>query len=599
MSRFRWLIWAGITIAVAILISCGSPSTPGDNDKPAQPGKQTNLDNTVIAAEDLEPIQWDIGKPGGQIVYSSISAPKTFNYIVAAETSSTHVLGNIYEGLTTDDPVTSETIPNIAESWDISEDGKTYTFHIRDAVKWNDGEPFTAHDVEFTFNDLIYNDNIPAPMRDLLIINGKRIKVTALDERTVQFVTPTKFAPFLRLSGTAILPRHAYKKLVDDGSFQYSLSVDSPPESIIGAGPYMIETYVPSQRIVLKRNPHYWKVDEAGNRLPYLDRIVIQIVQNEEVSLMQFKQRQLDYLGVRGQDYPDLKPLEQQGDFTVYMTGVSTGSQFLFFNQNTGKDDAGKPYVNPIKLKWFRNKQFRKAVAHAIDRGSIIEVLMNGLGVPQWSPVGPGSPFFHNPDVPKYEYSPRKARQILAEAGFKDIDGDGYVEDPDGNTVEFDLTTNSSSTRTDMAEMIRKDLERVGLKVHFMPLEFNMLVSKLDSSFDWEAMILGLTGGVEPHGGSNVWQSRGHTHMWFPRQEQPSSEWEARINELFEQGAQELDPEKRREIYNEWQMIAADELPLIYTVLPRNIEALRNGLGNIRPTAYSGAFHSVERIYWK
>jgi len=595
MSRFRWLIWAGITIAVAFLISRSNAEAPAD-----QARQGANLDNTVTAADDLKPIEWQIGKQGGQFVYSSISPPKTFNEIVASETSSSQVLGFIYEGLTRDDPVTSDTIPNIAESWDVSEDGKTYTFHIRDGVKWNDGEPFTAYDVEFTFNDLIYNDNIPAPMRDLLVIDGKRIKVTALDDKTVEFVTPTKFAPFLRLSGNAILPKHAYKKLVADGSFKYSLSVDSPPESIIGAGPFMIERYVSGQRVILKRNPHYWRFDEAGNRLPYLDRVVIEIVQNEDVSMMKFKQGQLDYLTVRGQDYPNLKPLERQGNFTVYMSGISRGSQFLFFNQNTGNNSDGTPCVDPVKVKWFRNKKFRQAAAYAIDRESMIEVLMNGLGVPQWSPVSPGSPFFHNPDVTTYPYSPRKARRILAEAGFKDIDGDGYLEDPDGNTVEFDLTTNSENTvRIRMAEMIRKDLERIGLKVHFLPQQFNMLVSKLDSSFDWDAMILGLTGGVEPHGGSNVWQSRGHTHMWFPRQEQPSSEWEARINELFEKGAQELDPEKRREIYNEWQMIAADELPFIYTVLSKRIEALRNGMGNIHPTAYSGALHSIERVYWK
>jgi len=603
MNRLTRFAWPAVAVAVAIIVACGSPSEPDDADKPAAPGPRStaaNLDNTIRPAADLESIKWETGKYGGQIVFSSISPPKTFNEIVAAETSSSQVLGYIYEGLTDEDPVTSEVIPNIAERWEISEDGKTYTFHIRDGVRWNDGEPLTAYDVEFTFNDLIYNDDIPAPMRDLLIIEGKRIKVTALDEKTVQFVTPTKFAPFLRLAGTAILPKHAYEKLVKDGSFKYSLGVDSPPESIIGAGPFMIEKYVPGQRVILKRNPHYWKFDDAGNRLPYLDKVVIEIVQTEDVSVMKFKQGQLDYLGLRGEDYPDLKPLEKQGDFTIYMTGVNRGSQFLFFNQNTGTDANGKPYVDPVKLKWFRNVQFRKAVAYAIDRQSMVDVLMNGLGIPQWSPVGPGSPFFHNPDVPKYPYNPRKAKEILAEAGFKDINGDGYLEDPDGNTVEFDLTTNSENTvRIRMAEMIRKDLERIGMKVHFLPQQFNMLVSKLDSSFDWEAMILGLTGGVEPHNGNNVWQSSGHTHMWFPRQEKPSTDWEARINQLFDQGAQELDPEKRREIYNEWQVIAADKLPLIYTVLSNRIQAVRNGLGNIHPTAYAGALHSIERLYWK
>ncbi|NQT20686.1 MAG: ABC transporter substrate-binding protein [Planctomycetes bacterium] len=652
MQDLKWAVHAAILLSLAAILACGSSSGPdGDaQDNGDQPAEQTGTETAPEQPADQKtetpkPIKWEIGKRGGQFVFSTISPPKSFNVIVSNESSSSTVLGFIYEGLTTTDPATTEVIPHLAESWDVSEDGLTYTFHLRKDVKWNDGAPFTAADVEFTFNELIYNDNIQNASRDIFTIAGEEIKVTAIDDHTARFILPKKFAPFLRAVGMDILPKHALKELVDKGEFEHSLGVDSKPEQIIGTGAFMLERYRSGQRVILKRNPHYWKRDDAGNQLPYLNRIIIEIVQNQDVAVMKFKQKELDYYALRGEDYPDLKPMEEAGDFKVFMTGINRGSQFLFFNQNNDKklsrqviqrecttlgikleeptrndkelneklmealppdvlarlkDKEGVPNVDPVKLKWFRNVQFRKAVSHAIDRKSMVNVLMNGLGVPQWSPVGPGSPFFHNPNVPKHPFNPEKAAKILADAGFKDTNGDGFLEDPDGNTVEFNLTTNSENTvRIKMAEMIRKDLENIGFKVHFLPQQFNMLVSKLDSSFDWQAMILGLTGGIEPHFGQNVWKSSGHTHMWFPRQKKPSTEWEARINDLFDMGVQELDPEKRKEIYNEWQVIAADELPLIYTVLGKRIEALRSGLGNIHPTSYLGAIHSLERVYRK
>jgi len=532
---------------------------------------------------------------------ASISPPKSFNYIASNESSTSLVLGFIYGGLTDTDPATTEVMPGLAESWDVKNDGQTYVMHLRKDVKWNDGQPFTAEDVEFTFNDLIYNDKISNPSRDIFTIDGKKFNVKAVDKDTVQFDLPTKFAPFLRAVGTAILPKHSLKEIVDRGEFEHSLGVNADPSEIIGTGPYMLEEYQAGQRVVLKRNPHYWKNDGKGNQLPYLDKVVIEIVQNEDVELMKFLQKELDYYGLRGQDFPELKPKEQDGNFTVYITGTSTNSQFIFFNQNTGMNDKGKPYVAPHKLKWFRDVRFRQAVAYAIDREGIIEVLMNGLGEPQWSPESPANASFYNSNVPKYPFNIAKAKKILADAGFRDRNGDGFVEDAEGNMVEFTLTTNAENTvRVRMAEMIRKDLQNIGFKVSFLPLQFNMLVSKLDSNFDWEAMILGLGGGdIDPHFSRNVWISSGYTHMWFPKQKTPSTKWEARLNELFDSGVQELDPAKRKAIYNEYQMIAAEQLPLIFTVHSKQIQAVRNTLGNIHPTAYAGAFHDIERIYIK
>ena len=193
-----------------------------------------------------------------------------------------------------------------------------------------------------------------------------------------------------------------------------------------------------------------------------------------------------------------------------------------------------------------------------------------------------------------------EAKSLLAQGGFKDHNQDGYLEDAEGNTLEFNLYTNANnSERVDIASLIRHDLEKIGMKVNFQALEFNTLVSKLNSTFEWDAIVLGLTGGPEPHFGKNVWASDGQLHLWYPKQKSPATSWEKQIDELFSRGVQELDENKRKVIYDEFQMIASEQLPIIYTVLSARISALRNKFGNIKPSPYGGLFHNLEEIYLK
>ena len=561
--------------------------------------------NTVSAAE--------IGKYGGTLMLSSISDPKTFNSVVAKETSSTLITGFMFEGLVETDGVTTEAKPALAESWEVAEDKVTWTFHLRKDVFWFDGEPFTADDVIFTFNDLYYNPTIPTSARDILTIDGETIKVEKVDKYTVKFITPKPFAPMLRSVGMNILPKHILESKVvkvdssaigegemPNQPFNYTWGVDTPPEELIGTGPYKLKEYKPSQYAVFVRNPNYWKKDATGNRLPYIEQIRIVIVPNQDVQLLKFQAGEIDGLGIRGQDYPLLKPKEKSGDFTLYNAGPAFGTNFIILNQNPGKDQQGNPLVNPIKLSWFTDLNFRKAVAHAIDKETIIANVMNSLGYPQHAAMSPGAKFFYNPNVPKYEYDLDKASEILGQAGYKDKDGDGFVEDKNANTVEFDLLTISGATVLEnIALIIQEDLKEIGIKLHFSPIDFNALVTRLTATFDWDAVIIGLTGGVEPHNGKNVWESSGQLHAWNPRQEKPATEWEAEIDRIFNEGAQELDQELRKAMYFRWQEIVAEQLPLIYTVLPASLMAIRNKFGNINPTAYGGWLHNFEEIYVK
>lgn len=542
-----------------------------------------------------------VGKPGGSLIISTIAPPKSFNPILAKETSTTAVTGLIFEGLTRTNGVTTEVGPSLAQSWEVSEDGKTWTLHLRRDIFWNDGRPFTADDVVFTFQKLIYNQNIPSSARDIFTIEGKQINVSKVDANTVTFTLPVKFAPFLRSLEQEILPKHALEKLVDEGKFNNAWSVNTPPEKIVGTGPFMLQQYVPGQRVVFKRNPHYWRKDEKSNPLPYLAGITHIVVQNQDVELLKFQSKETDYLGMRGSDFPILKPNEQRDNFTVYNVGPAFGTNFIAFNQNPGRNpQTEEPYVPPHKLKWFTDIRFRRAVAHAIDKQSIINIVMNGLGFPQYAAMSPAAKLFYSANVQKYDYNPQKSKDLLKEAGFKDTNGDGVLEDSAGHPLEFNLFTNSENTeRIKIAGIIRKDLEEVGMKVNFTPLEFNNLVSKLSSNYQWDAIILGLTGGIEPHFGKNVWHSTGHLHVWNPLQKKPATAWEKRMDEIFDQAVQELDVEKRRKLYDEWQLIVSEQLPLIYTVLPASLHAVRNKFGNLYPTAYGGTFHNLEEIFVK
>ncbi len=539
---------------------------------------------------------------GGTLVLATSSDPKTFNDIVSTDANSGAITAMLFEGLTTADPFTLKVIPHLAESWTVSPDGKQWTFYLRKDVLWFDGAPFSADDVVFTFNDLIYNPDIPSPSKDVLTIDGKPFVVEKIDQYTVRFTLPVKFAPFLRAMSQTILPRHCLLDAVRQKKFSFTWGIDTPPSRIIGTGPFMLSEYHPGERLVFKRNPHYWKRSSQGEALPYLDKVIFLIIPDPQAQLLKFIDGELDAVSVQGQDYPLLEPLEARKNFHIYDAGPDFGTNFLAFNQNPGiNPNTRKPFVDPVKLSWFTNLEFRRAIAHAIDKKKIVEILNNGFGLPQNGPMSPSSGFFYDPDVRVYDYNLEKARSILEQAGFKYTNGSRTLEGPEGHPVEFNLYTADAggAAHLQMAAIIRSDMERLGMKVNLVPVEFNTLVNKLMASFDWDAVMVGLTGGVEPHFGQNVWRSSGGLHLWDPHQDKPATAWEKRIDEIFDRGAQELDEAKRKVLYDEFQRIVADELPVIYTVLNTDMYAVRNKFGNLKPTVNGGAFHNIEEIYIK
>jgi peptide/nickel transport system substrate-binding protein len=534
-------------------------------------------------------MEGEAGKYGGTLVWSVFgSDPKTFNLPISQETSSSVPLSFLFDGLTEENRVTTEIEPSLAESWDFSQDGLVWTFHLREGVTWFDGERFTADDVVFTYNDIIYNEDITAGMRDLLTIEGKRIKVEKVDDYTVRFTLPVPYAPLLRHVGTAIMPKHILEDAVKEGIYMTTWGVDTPPKKLIGTGPYMMTEYIPADRIVYKKNPHYWKVDQEGNPLPYLDGMIILIVPTQDTELLKFQAGEIDVYGMRGADYATLKPGEKKGDYTIIKGGPTLGSSFVVLNWS---------HPDPVKFKWFNDLQLRKAIAYAIDRQTFIDNVMYGFGEPQWAPVSRAVKTFYNPEVKKYPYDLDKSREILKEAGFALKEGKLY--DPDGHKVEFELwTVSGNSEWTALGILVADDLAKLGMTVHFQPRDFNLLVQRLTTKprGQWDAVIIGLTGGVEPHGGANVWKTDGELHSWNYDPEN-RYEWEQKIDELFNKGVQELDLEKRKLIYDQWQLIASENLPFFYTASSVYLTAVRNTIKNIRLPAYGSLLWNMEQLY--
>jgi peptide/nickel transport system substrate-binding protein len=545
--------------------------------------------------------EFECGLAGGRLVFYISGDPKSFNPIVSQESTTNETIGHLFEGLTQVDPLTLEVIPSLAKKWQASKDGKVWIFNLREDVYFNDGKKFTAADVLFTFNNIVYNHDIPTGSRDILTIEGKEIKVEKIDDYTVKFTLPVVFAPFLRAVGRSILPEHVYGDIVRDKKFTFAMGLDSHPEDIVGTGAFMLKEYLPGERVILKKNPFYYRKDSCGNKLPYLDEIVFVILSNQDTAILKFLEGEIDFYGLRTQDISILGPLQKKENFSLYNAGPSRTSLFVTFNQNSGNNpQTNKPYVLPYKLKWFSDKRFRRAVAYSIDNKKIIDLIYNGLGVGLFSPVSPSNTYFYNSNIKGYEYDPEKAKELLKAMGFKDDDEDGFLEDSYGRDAEFTFFTNSDRIeRVQIASLIKKDLENIGIKVHFLGLDFNNLVRKMTATLDWEMILMGLGGGaLDPHFSKNVWSYGGNLHFWNKSGEARDA-YEERINSIFNKAAKTLDEAKRKELYGQWQDIVSKELPLVYTPIPYSLYAVRNRFGNLYPTPLFGPFPEIERIYIK
>jgi len=541
-----------------------------------------------------------------QVVFSVLSDPKTFNAVLSQE--SPNIFGYTYEGLIRENPLTGEKRPALAEKWDVSADDLTITFTLREGLRWSDGEPLTVDDVLFSYQDLYLNPKIPNNYRDSLRIGKSQAfpKITKVNQRQIAFQLPEPFAPFFDSAEMPILPAHVLRSSVEtldkNGNplFLGKWGTDTPPGEIVVNGPYQLRSYITSQRLIFEKNPYYWQTSQSGQALPYIPRVIWAIVESTDTALLQFRSGSLDSLGVSPESFSLLKREEDRGNFTIYNGGPAYGSTYLTFNLNQGKRN-GKPLVDPAKSRWFNDLNFRQAIAYGIDRQRMINNIYRGLGEAQNSFVSVQSPFY-NPEVKAYDYDPEKARQLLQKAGFR-YDNQQQLLDNTGARVRFTLNTNAGNKiREALGTQIQEDLGKLGIQVDFSPISFNVLVDKLSNSLEWDAIVLGLTGGNEPHS-PNIWYTDGNLHMFNqkPQTGEPLTgriiaPWEQAIADLALQGSQAIEFDRRRQTYDQMQGLVQDSLPFIYLVNPYSLSAVRNRFCGIEYSALGGAFWNLESI---
>jgi peptide/nickel transport system substrate-binding protein len=548
-----------------------------------------------------------------QLILAQISDPTTFNSYLSTDNASSTALNFTLAGLTRLNPDTLQPEPDLAAKWESFDDGLRYLFTLRSGLQWSDGHPLTAKDVEFTFNDIIFNESIPTSSRDVQRIGEKGLlpKVTLINEKTIQFELPEPFAPFLIQVGTPIMPEHILKSMIDtldskgNPLFLKTWGVETAiqhPEELVSNGPYQIIEYTPNQRIVYRANPYY-QGSRSRDKLPRIQKLILRIVDAQDTALLQFRSGELDHYTVRGSDFQLLKKEEKREKFTIYNLGPTLNNNFICFNQSLARDpNNNTPFVDPIKSRWFRDLAFRRAINYAIDKQGLVNSILRGLGEPQQYTISPASPFHLKTEA--HLYDPEKARQILLQAGY-DYDKNQRLQDLQGNIIRFTLNTNAGNNEREAAgSLIKSYLDQIGITVDFVPIDFSTLVEKISSTREWEAVMLSFGGGgVEPNNGANIWRTTGRLHIWNlgsqlnnPVVGVEFSDWEKEIDQIFSAGTREQSFARRKELYDRFQRIVQEQLPLIGTYNPLTIEALRDRIQGWDPRPILGSLWNLEEL---
>ncbi len=539
--------------------------------------------------------------------------PKTLNPLIAADTRTREVIAVMQADLVHINRATQLTEPALARSWKISPDGLAYTLVLRQGIKFSDGQPLDADDVLFTFR-VYLDENVHAPQRDLLIVGGKPIVVRKVDARTVVFQLAKSYGVGERLfDGLAILPRHLLERPYQEGKLGQIGSLATAADQWAGLGPFRLKEYVAGQRLVLERNPYYWKSDAKGNRLPYVDELVFLFVPNADAQVLKFQSGETDMISQLGAENFYVL-LRQQRGYTMLDAGPGIEYNFLFFNLSDAGEKASPELQR--KQKWFREVKFRQAVSAAVDREAIVRLVYQGRGAALWGLVAPGNRRWGNEKLAHPARSLERARTLLKEAGFSwssGPNGESALLDSGGKSVEFSILTSSSNAdRAKMAALLQDDLKQLGMRVQVVPLEFRSLLDRVTQSRDYDldrvtqsrdydACIMGIASyDADPNPDISVWLSSGGLHLWNPSQTHPATPWEAEIDRLIGEQMSARTFEQRKKLYDRAQEILAENQPMIFLASPNILAGAKNSVGNFHPAVLEPyVLWNVEQLYLK
>jgi peptide/nickel transport system substrate-binding protein len=519
-----------------------------------------------------------IGRRGGEIRVRLTALPKTFNPLLVADEPS--LLVNLYllhSRLVDFNHDTQNWTPALAEQWQVESDGKTFSIRLREAAQFSDGQALTAEDVVFTLRAL-YDERTGSPLlRDALLINGKPIEAVAIDAKTLRLTFPEKVAaPESYLMNLPVLPRHELTEAFQQGTLSTAWGLNESPDRIVTTGPFVLEALQPGASLQLKRNPYYWKQDQAGTPLPYLDKIAIQAIGDANNTLLRLTQGTLDLADrIRASDFATLQ--SSPGVVRAVDVGPGLSTDYFWFNLQNGKG-------NPRKQAWFNEVRFRRALAHAVDRDTIARTTLRGLATPLYGFVSPGNRAWIANDLPRTNYDLKRALALLQEGGFE-LRG-SELHDRQGHRVEFTLLVQAENEpRKQMAAVIQQDLAQLGINLQVAPLDTQALMERWQKTFDYDAILMGLTvTDTEPSSYSGFLLSNAALHQWSPQQATPATAWEQRINELVVAQAREANLSQRQAQFREIQQLMAEQMPIIPIVSRHIVSAAHKRLGNYRPS---------------
>jgi peptide/nickel transport system substrate-binding protein len=489
-------------------------------------------------------------------------------------------------------PIAKSIQLNLAESFEFENENRTAVIRIRKGVKWSDGHPFTVDDILFWYNDIVLNDEARED-RDIFpptewIIGGEPARFEKQDDHTL---TITALKPLGRVQVSLCQDRIAYPKHFwaryhpkynPEATYEDFRDRTKEHLRIYTPGVPTLSAWIPfewirGQQITFERNPYYWKVDTAGNQLPYADRLVFRIVQDPQVILLRFVAGELDLFGryFRDKLIPLLMSEAARGTFRL-RTSVPQYSAGFFLNWDVESE--------PLK-EAFRNRDVRVALSHAIDREEISQTLYQGTLIPAGYSLAPSSPYFSEESSRAYSrFDPELAESLLESAGYRDGDGDGFRELKDGSRFEFTLDVRIS--QSDICELVMEHWRKIGIKVHLYPAMRDILeVRRLGHEF--EVAYWDIEGAEDPMSRQKEWtisppiRGGSSTPFWHSRSWKEGPEWLWEATALFEEARTTVEPELLRERMIRFRDLYTENIPAIGVGLRRTLWAAHGRLGNV------------------
>ena len=507
----------------------------------------------------------------GELVWTIGYDPKTFDPAKVDDQESELVRYLTAGVLLRFNRATQSVEPRLAEHWNVTPDGKTIVFKLREGLQFSDGSGLTSRDVAWSIRRVLL-PAMGAPVAEEFL-SPTVVTVEAPDARTVVVHLPQ------RVIGIG--------KVFDEIAIE---PADRPSEGRVTAGPFVVADYRRSQYVRLRPNTHYAGRDSAGKQLPHASGIRLDILENPEQQIRLFQRGEYDLIDSIPPDYFEL--LKQTSGSAVRDLGPSLNTEQMWFNQASGAP------IPAWEKSWFQNRAFRVAVSQAIHRADLARIAYQGHATPAYSFISPANGTWYNHQISAPHTDVAAAKISLASAGFH---WNGSVlQDSSGHPVKFSILTNAgNAARLKMATLIQQDLGALGMQVNVVTLDFPALIERLMHTEDYEACLLGLENvDPDPNAMMNIWLSSSSNHQWNPSEKTPATEWEAEIDREMNRQASSVKDVERKQAVDRVQQIVADEQPFIYLVYPNVLVAVSSRLQGVQPAVLEPSLvWNVESLY--